>query len=772
MNHESDDAMFEVLLAEAAGGPHPPDLSGKILAALEAQRSSAPLPPNPLPANPLPPNPLAANPLAVNPLAARPAAPALVTPAAPRRRGHRRTVLACAWVASLAASVVLAGLFFSRPALRPAGPTLTAGDPATDPPSGSPQAPQGPATRSAIDASVAPGAAPNPPASVAPEDSGSSPRGLGGDTTPTPAPRALAADDAGAEPSERGFPVTDPTPGFARDPAEALASAAPIDPAAAYPPPPEPLADEAIVARIDALLASAWQSTGTEPTAEVDAATWNARLNQLLGTTVALAEGDSARPSARVGVSESIRRALQDPRARQTVSRKFARTLLGRVGTEQLSESQREAFARWLSPAIGGEVAFDAVAAEMLTARGSSAPEAEDFNPASVWLSGLAGPRSVPLVEQFGHAMLDMDLRCGRCHDHPLDGRVWQNQYWELNAVFQTSLRWSANRGRALRVETVPPSARGADAVVFFELPDGRQRAVPPRAAWQWIAGSAESDDAEQIARQAGDLEGLAAALDNNPQLARAAVNRLWETVYGGPLIGSAADPSAPPESEPLLELQAELAAQLRAHDFNLARALSWIAAAAPMRLKAPAALEAERYELASDAELRGAGEQLRQYAAYPPALPRQEFSGLVAMVQRWSGEPTALAPRPDVLLGQAADSQQPDPKRPNPKQPDSQQPDSKRKPSGQRTPQPPAGGAEAQVLRAIYDSSATTDPVPWLSRVGSSEDYDERALHLFYLAGYWNPSASQRAAAESLRSGGDDQAALSRLWWILSREK
>src|SRR5690606_7191184 len=117
------------------------------------------------------------------------------------------------------------------------------------------------------------------------------------------------------------------------------------------------------------------------------------RLSQLTGQPIAFSPANADAPQ-QAQISETIRRSLADDRVRQTLARRFATTLLGRVGSRRLSQAQREAFSRWLAPAIGGEVRFDAVATRLLMARGSSDPQSPDFQPATLWLSSLAGPHS------------------------------------------------------------------------------------------------------------------------------------------------------------------------------------------------------------------------------------------------------------------------------------------------------------------------------------------------------------------------------------------
>ncbi len=765
------DAMFDSLLREVVGNTSPPDLSAEILSALQRQSAAA----DSTAATPLSPPMVAANHNnghAVPSLDMATSAGIYDVRPAGRSEQRRQVASRRLWIAaSSAAALLLVVLGWNG---------WFATDDSADP------------DRQVVDGGAADKVVPNGSASsevarpIPPAATGSS---VAASSTRPAESDSQAAAQAGPQSGTVAGEVTDAVPQPGRqlaDPQFALSdrgvdplprqSPAASIPALSFPPPASPLSDREVLAIIDNGLASYWQALGVPATPSVDMAVFSARLADLFGQPVII---DPAAPLASVDL------VLEQPQVRLELARRLAERLLGRVGRERLEAEQREAFAGVLADTFGGGARFDEVASRLLTARGAIDSSSEDFNPAAVWYGALAGPRSVPLVEQFGHAMLDLDLRCGRCHDHPLDERVGQDQYWSLNAVFETGLRWTATEQGGLQLESAMAAERSDDPVVFYELADGRQRAALPRAPLAWLANSSDQRSgsrnsaagdrqaaATNLGNTAGDsfagsetLDWIAASLRDNPRLARAAVNRVWELVYGQPLVGSPADPSAPPESRIALQLQAALAEQLRAHDFDLGRLVLWIATASPMRSEVPAALRSPRFESASDEDLRLASRQIQTFAGFPHSLPKQNFGQLLAIASPAVLTSGQLPGNLRVLsegsaLGQirSAGAQQTT--------------------TGVATRQRPG---DTQLLQASLDVFATNPagtadakplPVDWLERVGGEHAFQRRAEHLYYLAGYWHPSGQQMEVARLLRgSVTDDSAALRRLWWILTNQ-
>ena len=482
--------------------------------------------------------------------------------------------------------------------------------------------------------------------------------------------------------------------------------------------------DSEIVAAVDAQLQEAWQSLAVRPADVADADVVVSRLEAVIGVRL---------PPEQASDVEAIRRALQRPQAQQHVAALLARQLLGATAWARMEPVSRDAITGVLAEAVAGRRGGDRVIAGLLAPSAESA----DQKASQAWLSALADRSPTPLVEQFGHAMLDLDLRCGRCHDHPGDRSIRQADYWNLAAALWQSADADAPASVSIGL--------------FYELPDGRQRAASPGVPLSWLGGDGrQSVDVDRAA--------IANSLIDNPRLAAALINRLWKITYGHPLVGAPSDPLAPPNDVHLVLLRDRLADQLRAHDFDFGAAIAWITAAAPLRLQPPQVLLPSEHLLASDQALGEAQWQVRSFAAFDPKQgQRESLSNLLTLAARFQGGatldagslPTTLAqPSGDIGSGRKRASQRP--------------------PKVQRPPT--ARQQREALLRASFPSGHTDDapalPAAWLA---SLDDFDQQVRHLYYAAGYGSPTTRQIQSAAALRAGADsDAVALNQMWWAV----
>ncbi len=712
-NQDSSDPLFEQLLDEALGGPAPPDLSLRIIAELRAESRTREPASNVVQHQPV-----------VNPNLSK----HLQTK---RHTAKVAQVPVALWASFAAmAALVLFLLYYVLSDGRP-GESLMAG--------------AGTASTNAEGASGAGNPGPHSTTDIA---------SLNGQRL-SPGTQEVASASTGQTPIEKTSPVTLDLPEFAAASSRDVETgskflAMPRDAIAVnFPAPPQALEDQKVIEQINLRLANFWVSEGIAAEVTVEPAVVIERLAKLFGTKENIETSSNA---------AALYAALKQPHVRDHLAQRLAVALLGRVGSRRVEPAQKDAFAKWLAPALSGQ-RWDETVAALIGSRGSSKLATEEFNPAAVWFASLAGPRSVPLVEQFGHAVLDVDLRCGRCHDHPLDGRIAQESYWQLNAVFETGLRWSSDEEGGLRVDSPKLTADLASPVVFYELPDGRQRSAAPRVLPAWIGQTQGTTRADKTAAVT-EIEQLADSLHDNPQVARAAVNCVWEIVYGRPLIGSSANPAAPAENPELVQLHHELAEQFRAHDFNMGRLICWVASAQPMQLQVPRAILSPAFESASAQQLLAANHQLQNFAAFPLSMPQQEFGQLLAVVDLNQNPADLVEGKAKELLGQIGFE-------------GSNGPSTSLFASNSSSKRP----SEVDLLRASLETSTGGEsvglPAAWLSRLEGIAGYDLQSQHLYYLAGYWHPSARHMELAQSLRKNSDsDSRALSQLWWILANEK
>ncbi len=548
-----------------------------------------------------------------------------------------------------------------------------------------------------------------------------------------------AAADQGAPPASprRGVPLEMRDVPFGdqlagREGSAAAASAVPAPLALPAAPPRDD--SEAIVRHIDTELAAAWDALslpGAEPAAANDVVE---RFAQTVAVSVTPEDyGSAARLATRLTSAPQHRRLAEG----------LVEELLGPSAAKRLDPPRRQALAGWVGAAFTGNIGFDEVVASLYL--GGENERAKRASQA--WLTVLAGGQSVPVTEQTAHALLDLDLRCGRCHDHPIEGGIAQQDYWQFAALFENALYYT--RSDAGQPE-VRRRAADVDAQegLFFELPDGRQRVALPGVPASWLGGSPD--------RTLAHLPELAASWIDNPQLAKSTINRLWKIVYGRPLVGAASDPQAPPRDQHLIELRDYLAAQLRAHDFNLATATAWILAAEPMRLQVAGPLRGPELLTASEETRLAAIDQTRAFAAFRPRARPVAASSLLALADRWNGGTTLDQLPNDATLAQPID-----------------QGSSRPRPTGAN---PRAKQGPDRWLRASFPTISNVSggrpelPAQWLA---SLDSFEQQARHLYYAAGYWQPSAAQLKTAETLRQTTEDaDLALSQLWWVIENSQ
>lgn len=198
----------------------------------------------------------------------------------------------------------------------------------------------------------------------------------------------------------------------------------------------------------------------------------------------------------------------------------------------------------WLHDQIAAGTSLDEVARAMLTATGDS----HEVGPAN-FARMASDPRAH--AELVSAVFLGARLQCANCHNHPLD-KWTQDDYHGLAAVFA-----KVQRGRIVSV-----SSRGA----VTNLRTG-EPAIPRLPGTCYL--DPEDDCREELA------EWLASP--DNPQFARATVNRLWAAMMGRGLVEPVDDlRDTNPATHP--ELLNRLANEFIQHEYDIRHVLRLIA--------------------------------------------------------------------------------------------------------------------------------------------------------------------------------------------------
>jgi hypothetical protein len=198
-----------------------------------------------------------------------------------------------------------------------------------------------------------------------------------------------------------------------------------------------------------------------------------------------------------------------------------------RLDSATMGPQGARALQQWLRTQVAQNVPLDVLAHALLHSEGDT----HIVGPANFYRVA-AGPRE--LAEYFAEAMAGIRLACANCHNHPFD-RWTQDDYHGLAALFAPM-----ERGRVVRF-----SGRGEVTHPRTGMP-ARPR-VP--GGPDVLAGS---DPRHSLAEWLTSQDGL--------WLARAAVNRLWQAMFGRGLVEPVDDlrPTNPASHPRLLDRLSE----------------------------------------------------------------------------------------------------------------------------------------------------------------------------------------------------------------------
>lgn len=244
---------------------------------------------------------------------------------------------------------------------------------------------------------------------------------------------------------------------------------------------------------------------------------------------------------------------VASPRFGDHLADVWRRTLLFRLGSEQISEQER--FADWLSERFNADQGWDEIVHQLLTATGTMAE-----NPGVTYLIDGRHPLGVTdLTDITSRYFLGIRLNCAQCHDHPFAD--WsQKDYWGMAAFF--SQIQTPARPKAVHSEGVQDDPRmtlaslaDADAIDGFVI-------HPPTFLGQV---SLQNPDSLVLRHELANWMTSA----DNPYFARAAVNRAWWHLFGRGLVEPVDDMHAGhPASHP--ELLDALSRRFAESGFNL----------------------------------------------------------------------------------------------------------------------------------------------------------------------------------------------------------
>jgi hypothetical protein len=231
---------------------------------------------------------------------------------------------------------------------------------------------------------------------------------------------------------------------------------------------------------------------------------------------------------------------------------------------------------QYLYESFLGNKPYDSLVRELLTAAGSNAAGAEDYNPAVNFLSGKLADNAVQATTRTAEIFLGTRVQCTQCHNHPFNDRK-QSLFWELNSFYrQTRLELTVGTSlvgiRMIDKDFVGEDGRTPDnAEVYYEMRNGKLA-----AAWPRFLDGRQPPSASGLLKDVNRRQVLADLVLSSSDLQRTLVNRIWAHffTYGFTRPVEDLGPHNPPAMPELLDL---LATQFGAHSHDQKQLIKWI---------------------------------------------------------------------------------------------------------------------------------------------------------------------------------------------------
>jgi hypothetical protein len=338
------------------------------------------------------------------------------------------------------------------------------------------------------------------------------------------------------------------------------------------------------VKEINKWIRTAWSDYEIRPSELATDGEWCRRLYlDVIGRTPTVDELDGfvsdRSPNKR---RDLVRKLLYDDDYTEEYARNWTtiwtNILIGRSGgTERNTMISREGMQKYLRDTFARNKPYDHMVRELVTATGSTAPGADDFNGAANFLVMKVNEEKATLATAAtAKIFLGLQVQCTQCHDHPFN--EWkQAKFWQMNAFFRQvraqriGTRGSRN-GRLVDADFRGEDAQGAkEASIYYELRNAELEVAFPTFV-DGQEASSRSGYVSDVNRRAE----LAKMMLDSEYVERTVANRYWAHFLGYGFTKPIDDlgPHNPPSHPELLEY---LASQVRDSSFNLKELITWI---------------------------------------------------------------------------------------------------------------------------------------------------------------------------------------------------
>jgi len=333
------------------------------------------------------------------------------------------------------------------------------------------------------------------------------------------------------------------------------------------------ISSEDVVAQINQEMESNWAALGLRPSDKADDAEWMRRLYlDLVGRVPTVTEAEAFLADGRTRKRQDlIEQLLDDTSFVRNLTTKWTNLLIGRSSNAQVD---RDAFQKFLRMSFAANRPWNAIVADLISAEGNN-----NENGATNFLIAHLNNDATPATAVTSRVFLGRQMQCNQCHNNPHD-ETRQLAYWELNSFFQqtTSIARQRRDPKSGKVayaftELVTQDSGGP---TYFETQSGLMRVAYPQFNGQEVDPSSEVNRRRELARLM--------TYGDQPQLAAAFVNRMWEHFFGMGFT-RVVDDMGPhqPASHP--ELLATLSQQFIQSGYDVKQLIRWICQSEPYQL-------------------------------------------------------------------------------------------------------------------------------------------------------------------------------------------
>jgi hypothetical protein len=250
--------------------------------------------------------------------------------------------------------------------------------------------------------------------------------------------------------------------------------------------------------------------------------------------------------------------------------------LIGRNGgLDNNTMINREGMQKYLRDSFARNKPYDRMVYELVTATGSTAPGAEDFNGATNFLVMKLDENAAQATAMTAKIFLGLQVQCTQCHNHPFND--WKQQkFWEFNAFFRQTraarlgMGRPMSNGKLMNQDFAGEDNKPQEAILFYEERNGKLlSAFPVFVDGTEISKSGYLSECDRRTE-------LGKLIVGSPYMDKALANRMWQHFLGYAFTKPADDlgPHNNPSHPALLEYLGE---QFRYVSHDIKELIKWI---------------------------------------------------------------------------------------------------------------------------------------------------------------------------------------------------